>query len=381
MAKWLHIAESIEALEGLTFQGDLVAELEQRYSDPSLSRAGINFYTPTFKSFETSEINGCGRNAWPAVSITGSDCKLQCDHCKAKILEPLIAARTPDQLWRTVEGLVAGGAQGMLLTGGSNHRNEVEYDPYYPVVRRIKDNWPSFKIAVHTALVDRGAAQRMEDAGIDVAMMDVIGAQETVTQVYHLKRPVEDFERTLETLVATKMKVVPHIVIGLHYGRLLGEWKALDMIRRHRPDALVLVVVMPLYATPKRPFATPDPHEVGRFFVQARAALPDIPLLLGCARPQGVAKTMIDAYAVMAGLNGMAHPSDGIVELAARLDRPVRVTPSCCSIAVGDEVMALETGDQSLTLDIQTIIQQEQRRRRLKGIPVVSEATGGCRGT
>jgi hypothetical protein len=47
----------------------------------------------------------------------------------------------------------------MLLTGGSNHRNEVEYDPYYLVVRRIKDNWPSFKIAVHTALVDAGAAR------------------------------------------------------------------------------------------------------------------------------------------------------------------------------------------------------------------------------
>lgn len=381
MAKWRQIAESIETLEGLALQDDLVAEFEQRRARLTFPQPGIHFYTPTFKSYQTSEINGCGRNAWPAVSITGSDCKLQCDHCKAKILEPLIAARTPEQLWTTVEDLIAGGAQGMLLTGGSNHRNEVEYDLYYPVVRRIKDAWPSFKIAVHTALVDAGAAQRMEDAGIDVAMMDVIGAQETVTQVYHLKRPVEDFERTLETLVATNMKVVPHIVIGLHYGRLLGEWKALDMIRRHRPDALVLVVVMPMYATPKRPFVTPDPHEVGRFFLEVREALPDIPLLLGCARPPGTAKTLIDTYAVMAGLNGMAHPSDGMVELAARLERPVRVTPACCSIAVGDEVMALESEDRGLTLDIQTILKQEQQRRRLKGIQVVSEGAGGCCGT
>ncbi|GAB4511579.1 MAG: radical SAM protein [Sulfuricaulis sp.] len=381
MTKWRHIAESIETLEGLALQDDLVAELEQRRAHLTSPQPDIHFYTPTFKSFQTSEINGCGRNAWPAISITGSDCKLQCDHCKAKILEPMLAARTPEQLWLTVEGLVTGGAQGMLLTGGSNHRNEVEYDPYYPVVRRIKDTWPSFKIAVHTALVDKAAAQRMEEAGIDVAMMDVIGAQETVTQVYHLKRSVDDFERTLETLVATKMKVVPHIVIGLHYGRLLGEWKALEMIRRHRPDALVLVVVMPMYATPKRPFATPDPHEVGRFFLEVRETLPDIPLLLGCARPPGAAKTIIDTYAVMADLNGMAHPSDGMVELAARLDRPVRVTPACCSIAVGDEVMALETDDKGLTLDIQTILKQEQQRRRLKGIRVVSEAAGGCCGT
>ncbi len=381
MAKWRHIAESIEALEGLSLKDDLVAELETRESLRAPAPSGIHFYTPTFKSFQTSEINGCGRNAWPAVSITGSECKLQCDHCKARILEPMLPARSPEALWQVVHDLITVGAQGMLLTGGSNHRNEVEYDPYYPVVRRIKERWPSFKIAVHTALVDAGAARRMEEAGIDVAMMDVIGAQETITQVYHLKRSVEDFERTLEVLVATKMKVVPHIVIGLHYGRLLGEWKALEMIRRHQPDALVLVVVMPMYATAKRPFVTPDPHEVGRFFLEVREALPDIPLLLGCARPPGAAKVAIDTYAVMAGINGMAHPSDGIVELAARLDRPVRVTPACCSIAVGDEVMALEAEDKGLTLDVQAILKQEQQRRRLKGIRVVSETAGGCGGT
>ena len=377
MAKWRHILESIEALEGLDWQKDFVSGLETGQSRSSSGMPGIHFYTPTFKSFQTSEINGCGRNAWPAVSITGADCKLQCDHCKAKILEPLIAAHTPVQLWQTVEGLIAGGARGMLLTGGSNHRNEVEYGSFYPTVRRIKDAWPSFKIAVHTALVDAAAARRMEAAGIDVAMMDVIGAQETVTQVYHLKRPVADFERTLETLVATNMKVVPHIVIGLHYGRLLGERRALDMIHRHRPDALVLVVVMPIYATAKRPFVTPDPHEVGRFFREVRETLPDIPLLLGCARPPGAAKTLIDAYAVMAGLNGIAHPSDGIVELAVRLGRPVRVTPACCSIAVGDEVMALETDDGGLALDVTAILKQERQRQRLKGIRVVSQTAAG----
>jgi uncharacterized radical SAM superfamily protein len=380
MATWRNITENIEALEGLLLDDDLVAEFERRAARRSPVPLGIHFYTPTFKSFQTSEICACGRNAWPAVSITGSDCKLQCDHCKAKILEPMIPARTPDDLWQAVHDLIADGAGGMLLTGGSNHRNEVEYDPYYPVVRRIKDRWPSFKIAVHTALVDTAAAQRMEDAGIDVAMMDMIGAQETITQVYHLKRSVEDFERTLEALVATKMKVVPHIVIGLHYGKLLGEWKALEMIRRHRPDALVLVVVMPMYAAPKRPFVTPDRHEVGRFFLETREALPDIPLLLGCARPPGMVKVAIDAYAVMAGINGMAHPSDGVVELAVRLQRPVRVTPACCSIAVGDDVMAFEADDSSLTPEIAAILKREAQRRRLKGIRVVGEAAGGCGG-
>ncbi|MFA7095127.1 MAG: radical SAM protein [Gammaproteobacteria bacterium] len=382
MGRWHEMIQRVEALQDVPLDRKLIEDMERRWHQAGASAEPINFYTPTFKVFQTSEISGCGRNAWPAVSITGGDCKLQCDHCKAKILEPMIAARSPEALWREVNVLIEGGARGMLLTGGSNHRNEVEYGPYYSTIRRIKDAFPRFKIAVHTALVDDDAARCMEQSGIDVAMMDVIGAQETITQVYHLKRTVEDFERTLEALVSTGMKVVPHIVIGLHYGRLLGERGALEMVRRHRPDALVLVVVMPFYAPARRPFVTPSATEAGRFFLDARRALPELPLLLGCARPAGQVKVQIDTYAVLAGLNGIAHPSDGTVELAARLERKVKVAPACCSIAVGDEVMAL--GDsEGLELNLEEILQHERRSRAqalLGGIRVVGKSVGGCCG-
>ncbi len=391
MSDWLDIVGRVEPLDGIELDAALVHEMQTRFNSLQGERVGrVNFYTPTFKAFASSEITGCGKSAWPAVSITGGDCKLQCDHCKAKILEPMIGARTPEELWRVVNEQINGGAQGMLLTGGSNHRNEVEYDDYYSTIRRIKDTFPDFKIAMHTALVDMDIARRMEDSGIDAAMMDVIGSQDTITQVYHLRRTVDDFEKTLEYLVSTKLKVVPHIVLGLHYGHLLGEWNALEIIQRHKPQAVVLVVVMPFYAPENRPFVTPDSKEVGRFFMDARAALPDVPLLLGCARPPGKVKVEIDSYAVMAGLNGLAHPSDGMVELAVRLERDVRVTPACCSIAIGDEVMAIETEDAGLQVDIQKVIEHERTKRpafassTLSGIKVVTagqpESVGGCCG-
>ncbi len=369
---WADIAADIEPLEDVKLDSALVTEIGR--SGVGMTQR-INFYTPTFKSYVTSELAGCGKSAWPAVSITGGECALACDHCKAKILEPMIPARTPEGLWRVVNEQIAGGAQGMLLTGGSNHRNEVEYDAYYPIVRRIKDAFPGFKIALHTALVDIDIARRMEDAGIDAAMMDVIGSQDTISQVYHLRRSVADFERSLECLTATSMKAVPHIVIGLHYGRLLGEWEALEIVARHRPAALVLVVVMPFYAPAQRPFVTPDARQVGRFFLDARRRLPDLPLLLGCARPAGTIKAEIDIYAAMAGLNGIAHPADGVVELALRLGRDVRVTPACCSIAIGDEVMALER-DSGVRVDLQDLMAKRRARPRtagkLAGIPVVA---------
>lgn len=376
MNSWAEVAAQVAPLEDVALDIALTGEMQRHHRALRGGRAGrINFYTPTFKAYSTSEFTGCGKSAWPAVSITGGDCQLQCDHCKAKILEPMIPARTPDELWRVVNGEIGRGARGMLLSGGSNRRNEVEYDAFYPMLRRIKQAHPAFKIALHTALVDRDIALRMEACGIDAAMMDVIGSQDTISQVYHLRRGVADFERSLACLTATSLKVVPHIVIGLHYGKLLGEWNALEIVRRHRPAALVLVVVMPFYAPAGRPYATPDPHEVGRFLLDARGALPDIPLLLGCARPAGTVKAQIDAYAVMAGLNGIAHPADGMVELAARLGREVRVTPVCCSIALGDEVLALDSTESGIAIDVQHVIERERSRRRphasLSRIPVV----------
>ncbi len=380
MHDWIKTVRRVEALDDVPLDELLISEMAQ-YADlqNSSQRLDINFYTPTFKSYQSAELNQCAKNAWPAISITGGDCKLQCDHCKAKILAPMIPAKTPEVLWQVVNELVEQGAQGILLTGGSNHRNEVEYESYYPVVRRIKDNFSHFKIAMHTALVDENMAKCMEQSGVDAAMMDVIGAPQTITQVYHLKRTVDDFEHSLQCLVNTQMKVVPHIVVGLHYGKLLGEWNALAMLARQVPDAVVLVVVMPQYAPSHRSFMVPDATDVGGFFLAARQTLADTPLLLGCARPAGVTKQILDAYAVMAGLSGIAHPADGVVELAARLQRNVKISASCCSIAMGDEVMALDNTQAVLELNLAEIMAHEQRLRRddklhsgLASIPIVN---------
>ncbi|OYV81291.1 MAG: radical SAM protein [Acidithiobacillus ferrivorans] len=373
MNPWLNAVSQVEALEDLVLNADLVDSMRERWSGLSGSQVGrINFYTPSFKHHETSEVSACGKNAFPAISITGGDCKLQCDHCKAKILEPMIPVRTPEELDRLVDQIVLDGGRGLLLSGGSDHQNVVHYEPYFPMLRKIKDRYPNLQIAMHTGIATPEFARGMEDAGVDVAMMDVIGAQDTINQVYHLRRSVDDFEAALEALVATKMKVVPHIVIGLHYGELLGEWNALEIIRRHLPSALVLVVIMSQYASSSRPFATPATEEIGKFFMDARAALPETPVLLGCARPSGVHRSITDTYAVMAGLNGVAFPSDGMLALAKHLDRDVFVTPSCCSMIVGEEVLAL--GDETTTIPLDYVPVAPKRRTQLRDIPIVFTA-------
>ena len=331
---WLESLQGIEELEDAAFDAALVAEMER--AAPDNAQRMVRFSTPTFKEYESSELQSCGKNSFPAFSITAGGCALMCDHCEARILEPMIPAVKPQDLDRKVRHLIeTEDLQGFLLSGGSNKRNEIRYTRFYPVVERLKRDFPQLRIAIHTALTDHAGAREMEAAGVDVAMLDIIGAEETIREVYHLDRPVDDFEATVEALCATSMQISPHIVIGLHYGRILGEENALEILSRHDTKALVLVVIMPFYARPGT-FETPDTAEIGRIFLEARRRLPNRQVLLGCARPPGMHKRITDAYAVMAGLDGIAFPADGAVAVAGMTGRPFHQAHACCSIKLGE---------------------------------------------
>lgn len=328
---WSEALAAIEPLEDAVLDASLVAAMETAAANRP-DRGPIRFATPTFKEYETDGLSGCSKGSFPAFSITGSACALNCEHCRTEILKPMIPALHPDDFDRRVRDMIAlRGLSGLLLSGGSDKRNEIRYERFYPVIEGLKRDFPDLKIALHSALLDERRARTMEAAGVDTVMMDVIGAEETIRDVYHLDRRVEDFEDTLAALCSTSMEVVPHVVIGLHFGRILGEARALDMVARHPVHSLVFVVIMPFYAAPGT-FATPDTAEVGRIFLEGRARVPDRDVLLGCARPAGLHKRVTDAYAVMAGLDGIAYPAEGAVEVARMIGRPFTQQMSCCSM-------------------------------------------------
>ena len=330
---WFDKLAALEALEDAPLDRALVDEFERARA--RVVGRDIRFSTPTFKAYSSCDMEGCGKNSFPAFSVTAGGCALMCEHCQAKILEPMIPATSPEMLERKVREMIATqDLQGFLLSGGSTRRNEIRYERFYPVIERLKRDHPRLKVAIHSALLDAPRARSMADAGVDTAMMDVIGAQETIREVYHLERPVADFEATLAALCDTTMEVVPHIVIGLHYGRILGEPAALDIVARHRVHSLVLVVIMPFYAKPGT-FATPATSDIGHTFLQARNRIEDRPVLLGCARPPGMHRRVTDAYAVMAGLDGIAFPADGALGVAHAIGRPAAQEHACCSMKTG----------------------------------------------
>jgi len=134
--------------------------------------------------------------------------------------------------------------------------------------------------------------------------------------------------RSVTRLGERNLNLSPHIVIGLHYGRLLGEFRALELLSAFRLASLVLVVLDPWIAE----MSAPSPEEIGEIFSSARTLFPETPILLGCARPEGREKREIDELAVRTGLNGIAYPAEGIVTLSRELGLEPRFRENCCSL-------------------------------------------------
>ncbi|MEW6188911.1 MAG: radical SAM protein [Actinomycetota bacterium] len=286
----------------------------------------IIFYLPGMFT-----LNG-DRGRYPAISITGDRCELNCDHCRARILESMIHATTPEALVKRCLKLEEQGNIGCLISGGSLRDGTLPWLRFADALARIKEE-TNLKISIHTGLIDFDTAQRLKEAGVDQALIDVIGDDETLKRVYHLDVGIEAIKSSLDALTTVGIPIVPHIVVGLYYGRIKGELEALDMISGYNPSVLVVVSLMPLLGTPMRDVVSP-PHsqKIAEILATARLKMPNIPISLGCARSRGRDGSWIETMAVDAGVNRMALWSEEAIERAKRYDLKIEFRKTCCSI-------------------------------------------------
>ena len=291
----------------------------------------IYFYAPTIKRYETDEFRNSTQPCFVPVSITGSSCSLKCDHCQAKILEVMYAAKDPERLFSLAKDLKDRGVKGLLVSGGSDSSGVVPLIRFVEILKGIKEEL-GLKILVHTGLVDESLAKGLAWAGIEAAMIDIIGSEATIRDVYHLKARTSDYQRSLELLCEYGVKTAPHIVIGLDYGRIDGEHQALETIARYPVACLVLVGLMPQPGTPMEKVTPPTSGQMGEIFCQARTTFSKIPVLLGCERAAGEDKIKMEELALKTGLNGIAYPSEGIVTLARELGLKPHFSELCCAL-------------------------------------------------
>ncbi len=293
----------------------------------------IVFHAPGLKRYQTSEYEEHNEKEFVAISVTGEACSLNCEHCKTGVLKGMHdLASGRDSLYELCSKLHDQGARGILISGGSDRRGRVPLRKHIPDLIRVRRDL-NMVIRVHPGLPDEDTCRGLADADIDGAMVDIIGDDETIQNVYHLNTDVREYEAVLERLERHGVPCVPHIIMGLHYGRMLGEKTALSMISRHELKLLVLVILMPLSGTPMAAVIPPSTKEVAEFFRLARQTLPDRNIMLGCARPLGPYKAKIDRAAIDIGLNGIAYPADGIVGYARSKGLEPEFVNACCGVS------------------------------------------------
>ena len=292
----------------------------------------VVFHAPGLKRYETSEYDCHNAEEFVAVSVTGEACALSCEHCKTGVLKGMTdLTASSGSLYDLCSRLHDQGAKGILISGGSDRRGRVPLKKHIPDMVRISQKL-KMVIRVHAGLPDEETCAALGDVGIDGAMIDVIGDNRTIREVYHLKCGVDEYEAVLERLERYGVPCVPHIIMGLHWGEMMGEEYALEMISRHQLKALVLVILMPLSGTPMVSVKPPSIEEISEFFCLARKTVPQKPVMLGCARPLGRMKEQIDRAAINAGLNGIAYPADGIVEYAKKCGLKPEFINACCGV-------------------------------------------------
>jgi len=289
----------------------------------------IRFYAPSFMYYR-SERFCSSPSAFPSVSVTGSFCALKCKHCGGKVLNTMFPALTPERLVEVCTEIKARGGLGCLVSGGCLPDGSVPLDKFVDAIAVVKRSL-GLTVVVHTGVVDRALARRLGEAGVDAALIDVIGSDETIREVYQLDVSVADYDRSLRVLHESGVPLVPHVLVGLHYGRLKGEFEALQMIAKYAPSAVIVIALMPIHGTVMETATPPKPTDIARVLVAARMMLPKTPLVLGCMRPKGKHKTETDVLAVKAGVNAIAFPAEQAIKLAESMHMETSFSSLCCS--------------------------------------------------
>jgi len=284
---------------------------------------------PSPKVYQTARFrNRPGR--FMNISVTGTRCSLRCDHCRGRLLHDMIPAETPERLVEVGSALRKKGCLGVLVSGGSVEEGFVPLGPFAEAIGKLRRT--GLHVIAHTGLIDQDTAQALKDAGVMQVLIDVMGDTRTIREVYHMDRRPADFRRALLMMRDIGLELAPHVLLGLHYGKIRGEYRALQYITEAGPQALVVIALTKIRGTPMADITPPPVSEIGRFLAVSRIANPDVPLILGCMRQSGPEKPEMERLAIDAGVNAIAYPLDRSVDYARGRGLRAVFTEECCSL-------------------------------------------------
>jgi len=272
------------------------------------------------------------RRPFDPVSITKNQCELSCKHCNKHYLEHMYQIDSPDALEKLAKVLSRSGVKGLVLSGGSKRDGSVPIYEFRDSLKKIKSE-TGLKVNAHTGILNKEQAHQISEF-LDAALTDVIGDRETIKEILGLNYGPEDYRKTLHYLQDFGVgNISPHIIVGLYYGKIRGEFNALDLLRKIDPENIVIVVFIPTKGTEMGDIDPPKIEEVSKIISIARLMYPGKNISLSCVRPGGRYRLELDREAIKSGVNKIAVPSKAAYETSKELGLDItEINESrCCS--------------------------------------------------
>lgn len=253
-----------------------------------------------------------------SVSVTGEHCNLNCGHCGGHYLKHM-------KVIADIAGCEQRQSSSLLISGGCTADGKVPLGGCLPELIALKKGR---KFNLHTGLVDEADVEGLSKIA-DKVSFDFVGDDETIHEVFGMQRTVNDYVKSYE-LLRKKCSVIPHICIGLHKGKIKGEYRVLDLLAELGAEGLTFIVFTPTKSTRYAACLPPSIEEVLDVIVTARKKFPKVPIHLGCMRPGGNYRRQLDSWSVRGGVNTIVNPVSDAVRLATSLGLLPVKREECC---------------------------------------------------
>jgi uncharacterized radical SAM superfamily protein len=265
-----------------------------------------------------------------SLSVTGSTCELNCEHCHTHYLEHMIDVSSEKKLRKTLDNLVEQNALGCLISGGCDAEGRVPLLRFHQTLKEYKQN-TSLIFNFHVGLINEQEIQKIADIQPNFVSFDLTLDEEIIRDVYHLRRQVQDYVTTYQSLIKNGVRTIPHICVGLNFGDIKNELMALQEIAKCPVDLIVFLVIIPPPDHPK--FHSANIKEVGNLFTTARLLFPQTELSLGCMRPRDSNRYQIEELAFHSGFNRYEIPSRKTLKMIKENGFTVKTFNVCCAVS------------------------------------------------
>ena len=261
---------------------------------------------------------------FPPISLSDG-CMLMCRHCMGKYLHGMIKITETAQLIDFCRDFEKKGGKGILVSGGSDKEGRIiGLKQSINALKKIRKE-TDLVIAVHAGYVDENTANELADA-CDIAFVDVIGDDGTARQVIGLES-ADKYIESIKNLISAGIPITPHITIGLYYGKIKGEYAAIDAIKKFNIKKIVLNVILPTPDTDFENIALPPLKEI-EFVIKKGMGAGEV--ALGCMRPRGMRE--IEKIAIENGIKDIALPSKEGIAYAGKKGYAIKEVPACCGL-------------------------------------------------